>query len=74
MSFDQVIWLLLISAFSKNLVCSSAGPKISAFGSHSSANLRLILDGFIPNFKLKYENLENIIADFVIQLRLRLLS
>ena len=39
------------------------GPKILAFGSHSSANFQLILDCFIPNFTLKYEDLENIKVD-----------
>ena len=53
--------------FSKNLVvCSSAGPKILAFGSHCSANFQPIVDCFIPYFKLKYEDLENIKADCVI--------
>ena len=52
--------------FSKNLiVCSSASPKILAFGSHCSANFQPILDCFIPNFKLKYEDSENIKADCV---------
>ena len=52
--------------FSKNLViCSSAGPKILAFGSHCLANFQPILDCFIPNFKLKYEDSENIKADRV---------
>ena len=52
--------------FSKYLVvCSSAGPKILAFGSHCSVNFQPILDCFIPNFKLKYENSENIKADRV---------
>ena len=52
--------------FSKNLiVCSSAGPKILAFGSHCSENFQQILDCFIPNFKLKYEDSENIKADRV---------
>ena len=50
--------------FSKNLVvCSSAGPKILAFVSHCSANFQPMLDCFIPNFKLKYEDSENIKAD-----------
>ena len=50
--------------FLKNLViCSSAGPKILAFGSHCSANFQPILDCFIPNFKLKHEDSENIKAD-----------
>ena len=52
--------------FSKNLVvCSSAGPKILAFSSHCSANFQLILDCFVPNLKLKYEDSENIKADRV---------
>ena len=52
--------------FSKNLVvCSSAGPKILAFGSHCSGNFKPILDCFIPNFKFKYEDSENIKADRV---------
>ena len=52
--------------FQKNLVvCSSVGPKILAFGSHCSANFQPILDCFIPNFKLKYEDSENIKADRV---------
>ena len=50
----------------KNLVvCSSADPKILAFGSHCSAKFQSILDCFIPNFKLKYEDSENIKADRV---------
>ena len=36
------------------------GPEILAFGSHCSAKFEQILDCFIPNFKLKYEDLENI--------------
>ena len=49
--------------FSKNRsVCSSAGPKILAFGSHSSANFPPSLDCFIQNLKLKYEDSENIKA------------
>ena len=38
----------------------AAGPKILAFGSHCLANFQPILDCFIPNFKLKYEDSENI--------------
>ena len=40
-----------------HFICSSAGPKILAFGtgSHSSANFQPILDCFIP----KYENSES---------------
>ena len=52
--------------FSNNLVvCSSAGPKILAFGSHYSANFQPILDCFISHFKLTYEDSENIKADHV---------
>ena len=40
-------------------------PETEAFGSHCSAKCQLILDSFIPNFKLKYENLGNIKADCV---------
>ena len=39
---------------------SSAGPEILAFGNHCSAKFQLILDCFMPNFKLKYEDSENI--------------
>ena len=47
--------------FSKNLiVCSSAGPKILGFSSYCLTNFQQILDCFIPNFKLKYEDSENI--------------
>ena len=52
--------------FSKNLiVCSSAGPTILSYGSHCSANFQPILDCFIPNFKLKYEDSQNIKVDRV---------
>ena len=44
---------------------SSAGPESLAFVSHCSANFELILDCFIPNFKLKYEDSENLKADCV---------
>ena len=36
-----------------------------AFGSPCSMNFQPILDCFIPNFKLKYEDQENIKADRV---------
>ena len=42
---------------------SSAGPESSAFGRHCSANFQLILNCFIPNFKLKHEDSENIKTD-----------
>ena len=44
---------------------SSADPEISAFVSHCSVNFQPILDCFIRNYKLKYEDLENIKADDV---------
>ena len=44
---------------------SSAGPEIQAFVSHSSANFQLTLDCFMPNFKLQYEDSENVKADRV---------
>ena len=44
---------------------SSVAPEILAFVSHCSANFQPILDCFIPNFKLKYEDSENIKADHV---------
>ena len=44
---------------------ASSDPKILAFGSHCSANFQPILDCFIPNFKLTYEDSENIKAHSV---------
>ena len=52
--------------FLKNLVvCSSAGPEFLAFVSHCSANFQPTLDCFILNFKLKYDDSEDIKADRV---------
>ena len=45
------------------VVCSSVGPKMLVFCSHSSVNVQLISDCFIRNYKLKYEDSENIEAD-----------
>ena len=42
---------------------SSAGPEILAFVSHCLANFQPILNCFIQNFKLKYEDSENVKAD-----------
>ena len=36
-----------------------------SFGSHCSANFQPILDCFIPKFKLKYDDLENLKIDCV---------
>ena len=44
---------------------SSVGPEILAFVSHCSANFQPILDCFTSNFKLKYEDSENIKDDRV---------
>ena len=44
---------------------SSAGAEIQAFVSHCSANFKQILDCFIPSYKLKYEDSENVKADRV---------
>ena len=41
------------------------GSEIVIFGSHCSANFQPILDCFILNFKLEYDNLENIKTDCV---------
>ena len=49
----------------KSGLLSSARPEILAFSSHCLANFQTILDCFIPNFKLMYEDLENIKADCV---------
>ena len=52
--------------FSKKLGrLSSVGPEILAFVSHCSANFKPIMDCFIPNFKLKYEDPDNRKADHV---------
>ena len=44
---------------------SFLGPEILAFSRHCLANFQPILDCFIPNRKLKYENSDNIKADCV---------
>ena len=44
---------------------SSIGSEILASVSHCSANFLSIFDCFIPNFKLKYEDSENIKIDCV---------
>ena len=43
----------------------SASPEILAFGSHCSVNFQPILNCFIPNFQLKYEDSGNIKAGSV---------
>ena len=44
---------------------SLASPEILAFASHCWANFQPILNFFIPNFKLQYEDSENIKKDCV---------
>ena len=44
---------------------SSTGSEILAFGSECSANFQPIFDCFIPKFKVKYDDLENIKIDRV---------
>ena len=44
---------------------SSVDPKILAFSSHCSVKFQLMLDYLIPNFKLKYEDSENVKTDHV---------
>ena len=51
---------------------SLEGPKILPFGSHSMAKFQSILDCSIANFKLKYEDLENIKTDRVATLAFNL--
>ena len=55
--------LKLIQFSEKSGRLSSAGSEILAFGSHCSANFQTILDCFVPKFKLKYDDLENIKTD-----------
>ena len=65
MNFDKVIWLLKVSVFSNKSSRGSMGPKILAFVSHCLANFHPILDCFLLNFMLKYENSENVKVDRV---------
>ena len=44
---------------------SSRSPEILAFSGHYSANFQLILDCFVPNVNLKFEDWENIETDCV---------
>ena len=65
-NFVEAIGCLKLIHFSKKSgLLSSSGSEILAFGSQCSANFQSILDCFIPKFKLKYDNLENIKTDGV---------
>ena len=44
---------------------SPAGPEVLAFGIHCSAKFQPIFDCSVPDFKLKFEDLENIKTDCV---------
>ena len=57
---------LNLCIFRKNLVVYSLEvSKNLAFVGHCSGNFKPILDCFIPNFKLKYRDSENMNADRV---------
>ena len=62
---DKAIWVLETSTFSEKIGSSVISTEILAFGSHCSAKFQPILDYFIPNFKFKYEDSENIKEDRV---------
>ena len=57
--------LKLIHFSKKSGRLSSTGSEILAFGSHCSANIQPILNCFIPKFKLKYDDSENVKTDRV---------
>ena len=52
----------------------SMGSGISAFSNYCLANFQPILDCFIRNFKLEYDDLENIKTDSVITVDFNLLQ
>ena len=58
-NYDKAIWLL------KSGRLSLAGPEVLDLVSHCSSNFQPIFDCFLPNFKLNYEDTENINADRV---------
>ena len=61
MNFAKAIWLLQTNAFFEKVGSSVInGPEILPIGSHCTANFQPILDCFMPNFKLKYEDSENV--------------
>ena len=69
--FDFLVFHL-IQAFGKTLYffkklgrLSPGGSEVLAFGSHFSAKFQSHLDCFIPSFKLKCEDSENIKTDCV---------
>ena len=55
----------LVHFSEKSCPLSTANPKILAFVTYCSANFQQISDFFMPNFKLMYEDSENIKADQV---------
>ena len=54
-----------MAALKKLGLLLSAGPEILAFISHCLMNFQLILDRFMPNYKLKYVDSVNIKADCI---------
>ena len=66
-NFVNVIWAAfkLVHFSKKSGRLSSTGSEILTFGSHCSANFQPILDCFIPQFKLEYDDVENIKTDRV---------
>ena len=65
-NFIKPIWLKIDTFFSeKSGRLSSTGSEILDVGSNCSANFQPILDCFIPKFKLKYEDLQNVKIDSV---------
>ena len=53
----------MIHCLKKSGRLSLTDSEILDFGSHCSANFQPIFDCFIPKFKLKYDDLENIKTD-----------
>ena len=64
-NFFNAICLKLIHFSEKSGRLSSTGSEVLTFSSHCSENFQPILDCFIPKFKLKYDDLENIKTDHV---------
>ena len=63
---DKTIWqygcFKLTNFLKKSDRLFISGFKILAFGGHSLPNFQPIMDCFIPNFRLKYKDSENIKA------------
>ena len=55
----------LVHFFKTSACKSSADPEILAYASNCSAKFQPILDCFIPKFKLKYKDPDNIKTNYV---------